>query len=103
MKTTTETSSTTRRPAGPRKTVAPWRKYLPHAIGAVLVLLIVNALRPQPLAVEIGTVQHGPLTVTVLEEGKTRIRHRYTISPPVAGYLNRIPLRAGERIEAGKT
>ena len=48
-------------------------------------------------------MKHGPLTVTVLEEGKTPIRHRYTISPPVAGYLNRIPLRAGDRIEAGKT
>jgi len=103
MKTTTETSPTTRRTTGARKTVAPWRKYLPHTIGAVLVLLLINALRPQPLAVEIGTVKHGPLTVTVLEEGKTRIRHRYTISPPVPGYLNRVPLRQGDRIEAGKT
>jgi HlyD family secretion protein len=102
MKSTTQTPPTTRRPAAGRKT-APWRKYVPHAIGAVLVLLLINALRPQPLAVEIGTVKHGPLTVTVLEEGKTRIRHRYTISPPVAGYLNRVPLRQGDRIEAGKT
>lgn len=100
--TTTQTSPTTRRPAGGRKT-ARWRKYVPYVIGAGLVLLLVNALRPQPLAVEIGTVKHGPLTVTVLEEGKTRIRHRYIISPPIAGYLNRVPLRQGDRIEAGKT
>ncbi|EDY19865.1 efflux transporter, RND family, MFP subunit [Chthoniobacter flavus Ellin428] len=100
--TTTQTSPTTRRPAGGRKT-ALWRKYLPHAIGLGLVLLLVNALRPQPLAVEIGTVKHGPLTLTVLEEGKTRIRHRYIISPPIAGYLNRVALRQGDRIEAGKT
>jgi HlyD family secretion protein len=92
----------TRRANGARS-AAPWRKYVPHAIGAVLVLVLINALRPQPLAVEIGDVKHGPLTVTVLEEGKTRIRHRYTISPPVAGYLNRVPLRQGDRIEAGKT
>jgi HlyD family secretion protein len=65
--------------------------------------LLINALRPQPVAVEVGTVKHGPLTVTVLEEGKTRIRHRYVISPPVPGYLNRVPLRAGDRIAAGKT
>ena len=39
----------------------------------------------------------------MLEEGKTRIRHRHIISPPVAGMLERIPLRAGDRIEAGKT
>jgi HlyD family secretion protein len=102
MKTTTQTSPATRRPRGVRQN-ARWRRYLPHAIAAALVLTLVNALRPQPVAVEIGTVKHGPLTVSVLEEGKTRIRHRYTISPPVAGYLNRLPLRAGDRIEAGKT
>ncbi len=102
MKATTQTSPTIRRAAGGR-TVAPWRKYLPHAVGAAIVLLIINALRPQPVAVEIGVVKHGPLTVTVLEEGKTRIRHRYVISPPVAGYLNRVPLRAGDRIVAGQT
>ena len=102
MKSTTQTSPTARRSNGARN-AAPWRRYLPHAIGAVLVLLLINALRPQPLAVEIGTVTHGPLTVTVLEEGKTRIRHRFTVSPPVAGYLNRVSLRQGDRIEAGKT
>lgn len=104
MKTTTQTSPspTTRRTNGARTTPL-WRKYLPHTIGAVLVLLLVNALRPQPLAVEIGTVKRGPLTVTVLEEGKTRIRHRFLITPPVAGYLNRVPLRQGDKIEAGKT
>jgi HlyD family secretion protein len=102
MKPAIQTSPTTRRPSSVRRP-APWRRYVPHAIGVGLVLLLVNALRPQPVTVEVGTVKHGPLTVTVLEEGKTRIRHRYTISPPVAGYLNRIPLRAGDRIEAGKT
>ena len=102
MKPAIQTSPTTRRSTGTRRP-APWRRYVPHALGLGLVLLLVNALRPQPVAVEVGTVKHGPLTVSVLEEGKTRIRHRYTISPPVAGYLNRIPLRAGERIEAGKT
>ena len=100
--TTKSTSPAVRRSTGARN-AAPWRKYTPHAIGVALVLVLINALRPEPLAVEIGTVQHGPLTVTVLEEGKTRIRHRYTISPPVAGYLNRVPLRQGDRIEAGKT
>jgi HlyD family secretion protein len=104
MKTTTQTSpsTTTRRPSGARK-VALWRRFLPYILGAGAVLLLFNALRPQPVAVEIGTVKRGPLTVTVLEEGKTRIRHRYLITPPVAGYLNRVPLRQGDKIEAGKT
>lgn len=101
MKTTTTTSATTSRPLN--RKAAPWRRYVPFVIGGALLLLLIKALMPAPIAVEVGTVTRGPLTVTVLEEGKTRIRHRYLITPPVAGYLNRVPLRAGDRIEAGKT
>ena len=101
MKTTTPTSSAAARTAT-RKSTA-WRRILPYALGAALLVLLFQALRTSPIAVETGTVTRGPLTVTVLEEGKTRIRHRYLITPPVAGYLNRVPLRAGDRIEAGKT
>lgn len=103
MKTTTSTSisSSAGRPAARKPPV--WRRYLPYVLGAGLLFLLVQALRPTPIAVEAGAVTHGPLTVTVLEEGKTRIRHRYLVTPPVAGYLNRVPLRAGDRIEAGQT
>ena len=95
--TTTAPARTARRKPG------AWRRFIPYLIGAALVLAIVSGLRPRPLEVETATVTTGPLDVTVLEEGKTRIRHRYMISPPVAGYLNRVPLRAGDRIEAGQT
>ncbi len=101
MKTQT-TTTTTAAPPRPRKPGA-WRRYIPFAIGAALVLAIIAGLRPRPIEVETASVTTGPLEVTVLEEGKTRIRHRYVISPPISGYLNRIPLRAGDRIEAGKT
>jgi len=103
MKTTTSTpvSSSAARPRA-RKT-GSWRRYLPYAIGAGVLLLLVQALRPTPVPVEAGAVTHAPLTVTVLEEGKTRIRHRYLVTPPVAGYLNRVPLRAGDPIIAGQT
>ena len=66
-------------------------------------LLLISALRTKPIEVETATATTAPLTVSVLEEGKTRIRHRYVISPPVAGYLQRVTLRAGDKIEAGKT
>lgn len=101
MKTTTTTAATTNRPAA--RKAAPWRRYVPFVIGGALLLLLIKALMPEPITVEVGAITRGPLTVTVLEEGKTRIRHRYLITPPVAGYLNRVPLRAGDRIEAGKT
>jgi HlyD family secretion protein len=76
---------------------------LPIGLGALLLFALVSALRPKPTPVEVATVSTGPLTVSVLEEGKTRIRHRYMVSPPVTGLLNRVELRAGARIEAGKT
>ena len=71
------------------------------AIG--LIAALIAGFRPRPIEVETAVVSSGPMSVFVLEEGKTRIRHRHTISPPVAGMLERIPLRAGEKIEAGKT
>jgi HlyD family secretion protein len=100
-KSNTQTSAKTNRTNGQRKPV--WRKYVPYGLGLLLFVGLFSALRPQPIMIEAGAATRGPLTVTVLEEGKTRIRHRYLITPPVAGYLNRVLLRAGDRIEAGVT
>jgi HlyD family secretion protein len=72
-------------------------------LGAILLAAIVLGLWPKPIPVETAVVSRGSLTVSVLEEGKTRIRHRFEISPPVAGYLNRVALRAGAPIRAGET
>lgn len=70
---------------------------------AGVITMIVLSLRPKPVEVEIASIQTAPLTVSVLEEGKTRIRHRYVISSTVPGFLERIALRPGAPIEAGKT
>ena len=96
-------SSSAPAPRSDKKRRGVWRKFLPWTVGALLLALIVAGLWPKPTPVETSAVTRGPLTVTVFEEGKTRIRHRYTVSPPLAGNLRRIPLRAGARIEAGKT
>jgi HlyD family secretion protein len=73
------------------------------AMGLLLVGGVVVGLWPKPLSVELARVSRGPLTVSVREEGKTRVRHRHVISPPFGGSLRRIGLRAGDRLEAGKT
>ncbi len=80
-----------------------WRKTLLFAFCGLILAAIVAGLWPRPIPVETGEVTRRPLTVSVLEEGKTRIRHRYVISPPVAGFLNRVALRAGAPIRAGET
>ncbi len=76
---------------------------MPYVVGAALLAVIVYGFLPKPIEVETASAGTAPLTVSVLEEGKTRIRHRFTISPPIAGFLNRVELRAGAPIEKGKT
>lgn len=80
-----------------------WRKIFLFLFAVALVAALVAGFWPKPIKVETVPVSRGELTVSVLEEGKTRIRHRYVISPPVNGFLNRVQLRAGAKIEKGKT
>jgi HlyD family secretion protein len=53
--------------------------------------------------VETGVVARQPLTVHVSEEGKTRVRNRYIVAAPVAGKMQRVLLKPGDAVEAGKT
>lgn len=106
MKPTVATTSSTRTESPRQRNGLRggiWRKFIPWSIGAVILFALVSALRPRPIPVETAVVATGPLQVTVLEEGKTRIRHRYVISPAVSGSLSRVELRAGAPIEANKT
>jgi HlyD family secretion protein len=73
-------------------------------IGMVLLGLLVLAglvwgFLPRPVPVEVYTVAKGPLTVAVEEEGKTRVRERYVISSPMAGYARRIALKVGDVVK----
>src|SRR5882724_6066484 len=91
-------------PSAAKKNGAPaWRRRLPLLGGVLLVALIVVGLWPRAVPVEVATVTRGPLVVTVDEEGMTRVKHRYVVSAPVAGQLQRIDWKAGALVEAGKT
>jgi HlyD family secretion protein len=81
-----------------------WSKYLWWVAGAALVgLLVMVALRPEVVAVDVATVTRGPMTVTIDEEGETRIRHRFLVSAPVGGRIDRIDLEPGDLVTAGRT
>jgi HlyD family secretion protein len=74
-----------------------------RSIGLALLLLAIAAalawgLRPRPVPVELGIVGRGPLAVTIEEEGRTRVRDRFEISAPVAGYLRRLTLDVGDSV-----
>lgn len=77
-----------------------WLFWIGMAVIAGLTAFV--TFRPQPVWVEVARVREGPLKVTVSEEGKTRVKDRYVISTPVAGYLRRIDLNVGDRIQAGE-
>ena len=100
MKTTTSPRSRSQAEKTSRRS---WKRFLPYLIGAAVVFLLFSALRTKPIEVETAAITEGPFTLSVLEEGKTRIRHRYMISPPVSGLLQRVTFRAGDKIVAGKT
>jgi HlyD family secretion protein len=58
---------------------------------------------PGPVPVEGVPVVRAPLRVTVEEEGRTRVKDRFIISAPVAGYLQRIRLEVGDAVTQGQT
>ncbi|MGM0767297.1 MAG: efflux RND transporter periplasmic adaptor subunit [Pseudomonadota bacterium] len=71
-------------------------------MGLLALAAIVFALRPDAVWVDLGTVERGPLAVTITDEGKTRVRDRFVVSSPVAGYLHRVELEVGDAVIPGE-
>jgi HlyD family secretion protein len=72
------------------------------ATAAVVAVGLVIGFMPRAAPVDVAEVKRAPLTVTVEEEGKTRVRERYLVSAPVAGYARRIDLKAGDAVSTGQ-
>src|SRR5512143_4224171 len=70
-------------------------------VAAVAAGLAIGFL-PRAARVDVAEVRRAPLAVTVEEEGKTRVRERYLVSAPVAGYARRIDLKAGDGVAVGQ-
>lgn len=71
-------------------------------LGFLVVAGLVWGFLPRPVPVEVFAVAKGPLSVTVEEEGKTRVRERYVVSAPMAGYARRITLKVGDTVKPGQ-
>ncbi|MGB7475485.1 MAG: HlyD family efflux transporter periplasmic adaptor subunit [Polyangiales bacterium] len=77
-----------------------WIRRVLIALAVIAVVgLIVVAWIPNPVEVEVAEVSRGALVVTVNEDGRTRVKDRYTVSAPVTGNLARPDLEAGDSIE----
>jgi HlyD family secretion protein len=72
-------------------------------ITAGVILAIVYGFMPKPVSVDVVKVSRGPLKVTVEEEGKTRVKDRFVLSAPVAGFMRRIKLDVGDSVQKGET
>ena len=83
-----------------------WKK---RTAWALAVLVIVAGLTwvawPKPVPVDLATAIKAPMGVTVDDEGKTRVRHVYTVSAPIAGKVLRIlgPRHVGDAVTADET
>jgi len=71
------------------------------AAAIVLGVLLVVAFRPQPIPIDLAEVSRGEMTVTVRDQGRTRVRNEYVISAPVGGQLLRIEYKPGADVIAG--
>lgn len=71
--------------------------------GAAAVAALAWAFSPRPIEVEIATVKQGRFEQAIEEDGRTRVKERYTVSAPVAARLARIALREGDSVSAGDT
>jgi HlyD family secretion protein len=73
------------------------------AISVLVIGLLVWGFWPRPVLVELVEAQRAPLTVTIEEEGRTRVIDRFIISAPVDGVACRVQLDVGDRVQAGQT
>ncbi len=71
--------------------------------AGLLVLVFTYAFKPRPQWVDLASVGVGPLTVTVSEDGETRVRDIYELSSPLMGRVLRIDVEAGDSVVAAET
>jgi len=79
------------------------KKAIGIAAGVLMVAGIANSFRPKPVDVDATGAVFGPMRVTVDDDGKTRVRDRYTVSAPVAGRAERIELDPGDPVKKDET
>ena len=87
-----------------------WREYLRFinkrtlllsGLAALILLAIIYGFRSAPVQVDTALVTRGYFSISVEEEGRTRVPDRYQVSAPIAGYLSRIALNPGDPVRRG--
>jgi len=71
-------------------------------LAALAALVTTVVMRPDVVLVDVVRVERGPLSVTIDEDGITRIRNHAEIAAPVTGRLLASILRAGDVVTRGQ-
>ena len=72
-------------------------------VSALIIGLLVWGFWPKPVMVESTLVKSAPMTVTIEEDGRTRVIDRYVIAAPVNGMTCRMHLKVGDAVTQGET
>jgi HlyD family secretion protein len=83
-----------------------WTKRAAWILGAAVIGAgLAWFMWPKPIAVDLAAVARAPMEVTVDDDGKTRVRHVFTVSAPIAGKVLRIspPRHVGDIVTADET
>lgn len=88
---------------GSKRKVKTPRKVLFYAvIIAAIGAAFYVSFKPRPTLADSAEVTRGPLWVSIVEEGKTRVVDRYIVSSPTAGYARRLEFKVGDEVRAGQ-
>jgi len=80
------------------------RKWLfPSVITSLVLFGLIYAFWPTPVPVDLGSATRAPMTVTVDDEGETRVKEVYLVSAPLPGRVLRFSGNVGDIVVAGET
>lgn len=79
-----------------------YRRLFLIAVAVLIAGAIVYAYMPRPVEVSVTTVSRGYMSVSVEEEGHTRVRERYVVTAPVSAYAPRLLLHVGDGVQANQ-
>ncbi len=72
-------------------------------MGIGIVVFLVAAFQPEPVYVETEAISRGPMQVSIIDDGQTRVKELYVVSAPVSGRLLRLVPEIGDPVVAGET
>ncbi|OQW99244.1 MAG: hypothetical protein BWK74_02665 [Desulfobacteraceae bacterium A6] len=83
--------------------IATRRRVSIIVIISAVVLATAYGFIPDVEDVDLVDVSRGLLRVAIEEEGRTRLKERFVITAPTAGYVRRITAKVGETVKKGET